>query len=281
MNRNPTVSGALPLLLSCLAGPARAHEMWLAPSRYVAAAGDTVAIRCYVGTGFRGEARPYAATRTLAFRLHSPRETDLRGAAVNGDPTFARFVAPDGGGTLVSYLSDFARIELPAREFDGYLKLEGLDGPLAERARAGPAAGPGRERYARCLKTWIAGGNANRAQMVMGLPLEIVPLTDPRARGALRVRVLFRGRPLEGALVRAWHAPLEGPASPRDAAARDSVGPAAQARTDRLGMATLAVGGFGEWMLSAVHMVPSGDRGEADWESWWASYTFARGARRR
>ena len=40
---------------------ARAHEYWLAPLSYQAGAGDTLVVRAYVGTGFKGEGKPLAA----------------------------------------------------------------------------------------------------------------------------------------------------------------------------------------------------------------------------
>ena len=36
-------------------GAALAHEYWLSPSRYRAAAGDTIEVSACAGTGFRGE----------------------------------------------------------------------------------------------------------------------------------------------------------------------------------------------------------------------------------
>jgi uncharacterized GH25 family protein len=263
--------------LTLIVTAAHAHEFWLAPSRYQAGRGDTVAVAAYVGTGFRGERKPYATTRAVRFTLDGPRRLDLRPAAENGDLTFARFVAPDAGGAVIVYQSNFAEIELPAEEFDSYLALEGLEGPLAARRRLGPRAGPGRERYARCPKTWIAGSSPARVLRSLGLPLELVPLEDPGVASRLRVRVLYQGHPLAGALVRAWRQPLSGgPALSNDAAARDSVGPSAQVRSDAHGIATLTLERPGEWLLSTVHMVPSTDRASADWESLWASLTFAR-----
>jgi len=264
----------LGILQSLLPPAAAAHEFWLAPSSYRAAAGDTVAIAAFVGTGFRGERKPYATTRALRFELNGPRTLDLRPAGMNGDLTFARFVAADGGGCLVAYESDFVPIELGAAEFDRYLALEGLDGPLKARAKLG--AGPGRERYARCPKTWISGRETSRLTRPAGLTLELVPANDPTAGPSLRVQLLYRGRPLAGALVRSWNRPLNRSVVPADAAARDSVGPQGGVRTDRQGFATLAVDRPGEWLVSAVHMVPSADRSAADWQSFWASLTFAR-----
>src|SRR5213593_1520086 len=69
-----------------------AHEFWLAPSKYSAGAGDTVEVAAFVGTGFRGERKPYATPRVVQFTLRGTKTLDLRGAALNGDLSFARFI---------------------------------------------------------------------------------------------------------------------------------------------------------------------------------------------
>jgi uncharacterized GH25 family protein len=275
--KNPLFT-TLPTLAILLLGaaPARAHEFWLAPSTYRAARGDSVLMKVFVGTGFRGEVKPYASTRVVAWAARAEKMDDLRETSVNGDEVFGRWRAEDGGGAVVAYESNFVTISLPAAEFDSYLELEGLDGPLAARAAAGARAGEGRERYERCPKTWIAGTDLKRITQPVGQSIELVPLGDPSAPGALSVKLLFRGEPLAGALVRAWNQPLAHGASPTDGAARDSVGPLAHARTNAKGVATLPLPKSGEWMVSAVHMVPSSDPRSADWESYWASLTFAR-----
>lgn len=269
------------LLVCTAASPALAHEYWLALSRYAAAPGDTIDIRAFAGTGFRGELKPWAAPRAVRFALRGPKELDLKEAAVNADPVWAKFVVPDASGVLLAFESNFAKIELPARQFEAYLEAEGLDGPLTARRRA-VTLSPGRERYARCAKAWVAGsdrGAASRVLTPIGLPLEIVPLADPTRAGSLRVRVLERGVPLAGVRVKAWRQPLDGQGRPRDAGSRDSVNVAADARTGPGGIATLSIAGDGEWLISAVRMVRCPDPAEADWESHWASLTFARGAK--
>ncbi len=274
---------ALVLLIGARPDVAGAHEYWLQPDHYRARQGDTLAVAAFAGTGFRGERKPYPAPRALRFAMVGPRTIDLRAVATNGDMTFARFIAPDPHGVLVAFHSDFTDIELPAREFDTYLKEQGLAGPLAARAKLGAAAGPGRERYGRCAKTWIApaAGGAEVARVItpLGLPLEVVPLAEPTRDGPLSVRVLFGGAPLAHALVRAWRQSLAAGMRPLDVAARDSVGFSVEAHTDARGVARLALRGDGEWLVSCVHMVPSENRAEADWQSLWASLTFARAAR--
>ena len=142
----PALAARLVLVAACLAAatPAAAHEFWLAPSRYRAGAGERVSLSAFVGTGFRGEAVPYAVPRAVRFQLSSARVLDLKPATRNGELTWAGFVVPDDGGVIVAYQSNFASIELPAAAFDAYLALEGLEGPRAARARLGARAGPGR-----------------------------------------------------------------------------------------------------------------------------------------
>ncbi len=101
----------------------------------------------------------------------------------------------------------------------------------------------------------------------------------PGSQPALHARVLLRGKPLPGILLKAFHQPLAANGLPLAPAARDSVGPAFEARADAHGLVTVPVAAPGEWLLSAVHMEPSAEPAEADWQSYWASLTFARGAR--
>jgi uncharacterized GH25 family protein len=268
------MAGLCALLSPNLVATAGAHELWLSPSSYAPAMGTPISISANVGTGFRGDPKPYAAPRALRWELRTSRVTDLKPLAAHGDLVWARFAPPDLGGCLLDYESGFTDLELPGADFERYLATEGLDAPLAARHRAHQEALPGRERYARCAKTWIAGGDSSRAVKPVGLTLEVVPLGSLERSGRLPVRVLFHGRPLSGALVRAWKQPVGAGAVPRDAAVRDSVPPVFAARTDRSGLVSIDVSP-GEWLVGAVHMLPSEDKREADWQSWWASLTFA------
>ena len=279
----PSAPGRIPAALALAAGallaitalPAWAHEYWLAPNRWTAAPGETITVAGAVGTGFRGERRPFARSRCVRFVARAGATLDLARAAVDADPVWARIAPTDTGGMMLAYESDFASIELPADEFNEYLALEGLDAPLAARRRAG-STNPGRERYRRCAKAWIDGGDTTRALRAIGLPLEIVPLERLGRAPALRLRVLRDGRPVAGVLVRAWRTALAADGHGVDPAARDSVGIAWGTRTNAAGDATILAADPGEWLVSAVHMVPCLDAELGDWESTWASLTFAR-----
>jgi len=260
---------------------AGAHEYWLAPSRYMVSAGQPVELSALAGTGFRGEKKPFATPHCVRLVARSSRLLDLSRVARDGEYTWARFAPADPGGALFAFESDFTPITLPAATFDAYLKQEGLDAPLAARLHAGQAV-PGRERFRRCAKAWLAGGDPARATTPIGLPLELVPLAAPGRDSRLAVRVLWQGRPLAGALVRAWRSSIGPDGIPADAETRDSVQVAWQVRTNDRGEALARVDAAGEWLISVVHMVPCPDRAIADWESTWGSLTFerARGAER-
>ena len=97
----------------------------------------------------------------------------------------------------------------------------------------------------------------------LGLALEIVPEVDPlslRPGDELEVRLLWQGRPLEGARLKAF----------RDGAASAYT----VTRTDARGRARIALDRPGLWLLTAIHMQSAADGSEADWRSTWSSLTF-------
>jgi len=266
----------LPLLL--LAGAphgAAAHEFWIAPTRYEATPGTPVELAACAGTGFRGERKPWSPDHAVRFTLRPAKSIDLTRAASPGDVVWTRFAPTDGGGAMVAFESTFLPIELPAAQFDAYLAAEGLDDALAARKHAASAA-PGRERYRRCAKAWLAGSDAKRATEPSGLSLEVVPEVVPGSSGTLPLHVVRSGRALAGALVKAWRTPLAPVGTPVAVFERDSVSVAWQGRTDAGGRVTVPIREPGEWLVSVVHMEPCRERELADWESTWASLTFVR-----
>jgi uncharacterized GH25 family protein len=269
-------------LLTCalLAGgwvsSADGHQFWLSPSAYTGS--DPVSVDALAGTGFRGERKPWSPAHAVRFVVRAARTVDLKRAASPGDMKWARFAPTDDGGAMIAFESTFTPIQLAAAPFDTYLEDEGLASARNARARGAPEV-PGRERYRRCAKAWLSGRDVARATSPIGMPLEIVPGAAPGSGPLLAISVLREGRPLAGALVRAWRAPLDSSGRPADAASRDSLRIAWQARTDARGCVSVPARESGEWLVSVVDMVPCPDKGEADWESTWASLTFARGPR--
>lgn len=115
--------------------------------------------------------------------------------------------------------------------------------------------------YQMFSRTVIAPSSA--ASKPLGLPLEIVPQSDPMALkpgGRLRVRVLLHGKPLANAKLMTDY--LAGTASP-------------SVRTDRQGYASIKVRSAGLSVVKVGHQMPRTDTKEADEDGYAATLAFA------
>jgi uncharacterized GH25 family protein len=259
--------------------PARAHEFWVEPEPNPAASGEPVRVRLYVGERFAGEEVGYAGGHALDFRhFWAGGEERLRGE--EGVGPAAVFVPEEQGLHLISYSSYPSTTRIPAETFNAYLLEDGLYVPLAERRGAGRLQHEGRERFSRYCKTFLncSGTAAERHRSssastslwgaALGHRLEIVPETDPSSlagTGAVfRGRLLFDGRPLEGAVV--------------FSSSKSDPGAARSRLTGEDGRFHFTVDRTGWWMISVVHMVACMDDPELDWDSSWATLLFHSGA---
>lgn len=274
--RRAPVRFLLMLGLLLLPGVAQAHEFWLMPSTYFPGPSDTVCITAWVGTGFRGDGRTFSPERCIDFRLLGKSARSLSTPAAENDSVWACIVPPEHEGGIVAYTSNFAFIEMAGEEFDAYLALEGLEAPRQARRAAKTPPGPQRERYRRCLKTWVGRPGSAAYSAISQQPLELIPLTNPNVDRPITFRLESGGRRLAGALVRAWRRPLKAGGVGFSPAERDSLPPLTEGRTNSVGEVKLQLRGPGEYLVSAVHMAECANRTVADWESNWAAFTFGR-----
>ncbi len=226
------------------------HDMWIEPTAFRAAAGQPVGLKLRVGQDWMGDPIPRhsSAIREFVAVDAAGRRTVM--GREGSDP--AGFVP--SGPAVIGYWSAGSTVDLDAAKFNEYLREEGLERVLAERARRGESAKPARDIFSRCAKSLLSGAD----DQALGFPLELVAERNPAAAGPLPLRLTYAGKPLAGALVVAM---LRGRAAEK-----------ITARTDAAGRVRLPLQDAGMWMVKAVHMVPSG----ADWASYWASLTFAK-----
>lgn len=254
--------------------PLHAHEFWLEPVAGPVAAGGSARLALRVGEFFEGELLGFSAQQTVALRQYSAagmrdlqRLLPLRSVVATLD-----LPVPDPGTYLIAFDSQPNQIALSADRFHAYLHDEGLDFIKAQREANGSADKPGRERYRRHVKTLLraAGVDPSAATPDMtwatrtGQRLEIVPLANPlalRPLDPLAVQVLFEGKPLAGALLKAWYK-------------RDGQTLTVRATTAADGKATLTLPYAGAWMISVVHMVPAVGTRDIDWDSLWGNLSF-------
>ena len=258
--------------------PVQAHEFWLTPVTAPLVAGESARLTLRVGEYFEGDIVGFSASHTLALRRYSAAgSTDLRALLPGAAVVPALLVPmPTPGTHMVIFNNQPSIISLPAGTFNAYLHEEGLDFIKAQREAAGNAEKAGRERYRRFVKTLIRIKPATDAipsaatrpdtthAALTGQRLEILPMTDPLGLApgdVLSVRVEFDGKPLAGALLKAWHR-------------RGGQTLIIRAKTAADGSASFDLPYAGPWMISVVHMVPVIGVKDVDWDSMWSNLSF-------
>ena len=247
---------------------AAAHDFWIQPADFQVPAGEPAAMTLQVGHGADRQRSRIAARRILRLVAVAPDGTqrdhraglDLGGPAADAAMTFET----PGGHVLLLETDSGGLSHLPADRFRAYALEEGLtpalDAPL-DQAEVW-------ERYSRNAKAIVqVGADGPQDQVVrpVGLPLEITPEVVPHAAtGAaeLPVRVLRRGRPLAGALVKLTD--LDHDAVPLETR-----------RTDAEGRARFAMPARGRWLLNVVwtERLPPGE--DAAFATIFSSLSFA------
>jgi len=245
--------------------PALAHDFWLtvAPP---ASSPDGMTI-----TGDLGEYFPVADTLITPFGVMGWRVVGASGEVTHSGlfhtqgQSLATTVALPTPGTYVGLMEVRpAFSEMTGAEFTEYLREEGLEDVIAERAALGRSHVTARERYWRYAKIIIPNGQgpAEHVTRAVGTRAELVPATDPTALGAgdvLSVRFLVNGVPVPDAQI---------------AAVSDGTR-LVHARTNAQGIAELALPTAGRWLIRNVHMFrPLEPETPVEWESYWTTLAF-------
>jgi uncharacterized GH25 family protein len=250
------------LLLSAV--PAAAHDLWLIPPE-TTTPGKPVLLRANQGDDFpRSEKAPDVATFVRRLLITPVGDGTLEAAGKDDTSGLLRFTPARAGIHVVAVETKPKLITLEPDKFNHYLISEGLLPSYRLRVKEKSLDQPGRERYSKSPKAILqvgkGGGDPCR---VVGLPLEIVPLRDPftlKVGDTLRVRVLFRDKPLTDAVLGVnWP--------------DDGEDPRATFRTDVKGEALLPIARTGLLTVRLTHMTRP--RAETyEWESFWTTLTF-------
>lgn len=239
----------------------QAHDFWIEPSTFHPAAGMTVSVGLRVGQNFVGDPVPRVGTYIERFTVRQGRQESEIVGSEGSDPA-GMFTAGGAVSAVIAYASKPSRVELPAAKFEDYLRQQGLERIVAERARRGERAAAGREIFSRCAKSILAGARPSVATtQPAGLRYEIVPSSDPTSGGGpFRGRVIYERTPAAGMLVEAVF--LKQPSI------------RLSTRSDAAGRFSFALPRAGVWLIKSVHMIDAPRGSGAEWESLWASLTF-------
>lgn len=266
MKRKLVVASFLLIVTAGLA----AHDTWLVPAAFRVTPGQAVKVSFNTSEDFPtsdGAASPDRIERFEAVTASG--RVPVTGYRVEEKSLVAE-VTPGPGLTLVAAVSKPRLIVLEEKDFNTYIREEGLEQIVAARAVRGESYAAGRERYSKVAKLALCAGDKTsddrRYRQPLGLRLEIVPLTNPcglTVDDTLVVQVLFEGRPLADVWVGAGTAGTHGHHYPY------------RQRTDADGRALVRFDRAGPWFVRSLHMVSSTEFEDADWQSWFSTLTFA------
>lgn len=244
----------------------QAHEFWMQPKKFLFTVGETMTLDFMVGENFEGELWDLKKERLVKLdQIAAGKTTNLLNLVTPGAGKNLSVTFQEEGTRLFVMQSNNAFIKLDGEKFNAYLKEDGLDDILEHRTRTNTLADSASEHYARCTKLLVQVGDLKGGafRTIAGLPLEIVPLTNPYSTSIgseIKFRVLFNGKPLEFTQVKVWN----------KGTGKTFV---QTLHTEKDGTFTTRLSNSGSWMISTVKMVPSKDP-KADWQSYWASLVF-------
>ena len=257
---------ALAASLGASAGTAWGHDLWLVPPAEgkANAATEVLAVS---GTEFpKGDHAPNPA-KFATRRVVGPTgvEATADAAGTRDKAGLLTFTAATPGVYALAVETTPKLLTLEAPAFNDYLVSDGLAHIYRLRSREKSLDRPGVERYSKSPKCLVrvGDGRAGDPCRPVGLPLEIVPLADPFGRkpgDTLKVRVLFRGKPLADARL-GWSHP--GGGEEPDGTVRTAADGEAYVPIARAGLMTVR--------LTYMTRPKAADH---EWESFWTTLTF-------
>jgi len=245
---------------------ASAHEFWLQPKKFKYKPGEEIKVDFMVGESFTGEfwdLHRHKAEKLELYRVSGVKDLVNEIKPTNGNNI--SLIADQEGTYLLAMQSNAAYLEMAGKEFNDYLKEDGLDNILAERTKLNQLEKPSREFYSRYGKLMVQVGEKtdDTYKKKIGLRYEIVPDQNPytlKTGDHVQCKVYYEGKPAAHALVKVW-------------SRRDNITFLQNIYTENDGSIRFPISTSGSWMVSSVKMIKSEKEG-ADYHSLWASLVF-------
>jgi hypothetical protein len=256
-------------MLLAAAGIAAAHDMFAKPDRFFVPENASVLVRVLNGTFSKSE-NSIARPRVRDVSVVSPSgrvHLDTAAWSETGDTSTFRVQTGAAGTYVLGASTKPSIIALEAKDFNLYLRDDGIPDVLAARKRDGQLKKGARERYHKHIKALIQVGatRTNHFGTALGYPAEIVPLENPYTLASgrtLRVRTLVDGAPAARQYVL-----YGGRTASGGRIEQRSV------RSDSTGVARVPLRTGGIWYIKFINMTAvQGDT--VDYESKWATLTF-------
>jgi hypothetical protein len=254
-------------LLLFLACPLFAHDLYLRGNPLILSSPGDSTISMVLAEAFPGEPIPWRADKTSLFKVIGPTGGRLLSAAGKAADPVVNFSTE--GTYVLAWTSTPSYIKIESSEFNPYLEEEGYRKAIELRKQLHQESMPGKEKYTRYLKAFVQVGvkQSDQYKEVFGFPIELIPLSNPyslHSGSSMKVRLLFQGKPLANHRIMATY----------DSFSKEHDVYAQTATTGSNGEAEIQVNKPGLWMIRSNEMLPLEGDTEADWQSFWANFTF-------
>jgi Domain of unknown function (DUF4198) len=259
------------IVLAVSVGSLAAHDLFLKPDSFFVAQGASVTVRALNGTFSKSE-NAIARDRLLDISLVGPAgrsRIDTAAWGDRGDTSILIVKSAESGTYLIGASLKPRELTQAAKDFNTYLASDGVADVLAQRRRDGELERPARERYSKHVKALVQVGPTRSQSFgeTLGYAAELIPLDNPyvlKSGGTLRVKTLVDGTPVKNQLV----------ISGGRTATGQRIGQRS-VRSDSSGIARVLITQPGVWYVKFIHMQRSTADTTIDYESKWATLTFA------
>ncbi len=249
-----------------------AHDYWLQPRKFILSKGDTLVVHLYVGDRLKKEIeRELQKDMTLKFEIFTDaKSVNLLDKSPDKILPVIEKEVDFEGLALIAMERNYAYVELNRKEFLEYVKHDVGDKELSEIEKLMKKLPPReieREKYTRYIKSLIVAGrifDGDIYKKVLGQRLEIILLNNPyrlKPGDSIEAQILFEGKPLANKTVIGYNI-YQGKFFEY------------KVKTGRNGKVKFKVKNPGLWLIRLTHILPCSNCSDADWESFWASFSF-------
>jgi uncharacterized GH25 family protein len=254
------------VLVAAISIAAATHDYFLLPENFFMHKGDKLNLHLIAGDLFtKQEEVKYQPAKTTKFMLYyGSKKVDLTPLAKDNTAPILEYTMVNKGQALLEMTRGYEFNEVSRDNYSEFLTTQGYD-KLAEKVKSSNQFRV-KEKYTRYLKTlvYVDEHDGDDYQKVLNDTYEIILKDNPYRKkygDDMSALVMFRGKPVKGAAIALYIKSLSGNVYTQNLA------------TDAKGMITFTMSREGIYLLRSVMIEPTKDK-DADYESWWASFTF-------
>jgi uncharacterized GH25 family protein len=267
MNYKRKIPLILLLIAAAIGLAATTHDYFLMPENFFLHKGDNLNLHLIEGDFFiKQNEVSYQAAKINSCVLYSgKKKTDLSSFAKDTTLLIKNYPMEIPGQSVISITTGVDHSNYSRDSYADFLTQQGND-KLADKVKNGSQFRV-KEKHARYMKTLLSVDNHDGSdyEKVLGEACEIVLKNNPYKKqygDDLVAQLLFSGKPAKGETISVYIKSLGGNVYTQNYI------------TDDKGEITLTMSREGIFMLRNVHVQPTADK-DADYVSWWTTYTFA------